>query len=81
MFTDVPDDIKTYYLDTCVWGEIAKYRTTRDIFNSYFKRNAYLAALSPYAVLELTRAQKHLKVLDNLFSSHLTVLKKSMIGT
>jgi len=67
MFINVPNVTKTYYLDTCVWGEIAKSQTTCNKFVSFFKRNDYLAALSQYAVLELTLAKKHLRALDKLF--------------
>ncbi|MCB9154622.1 MAG: hypothetical protein H6649_11305 [Caldilineae bacterium] len=50
-----------------MWSDIVRSQAARDGFTSYLIKNNYLAALSQFTILELTRAKKHLKSLDSLF--------------
>lgn len=66
MFNNIPDFITTYYLDTCVWGEIIRSEKLKEKFKNKFIGSNYLIALSQYTILEITRAKKFINPLDSL---------------
>jgi hypothetical protein len=66
-FTEIPDVITTYLLDTCVWGEIAGSASATDVFVSRFQSENLLAGLTLYTLFELSRAERLPPQLDSLF--------------
>lgn len=66
-FVEIPKGIKTWFLDTCVWGKIVSSEQITKKFIEYFSANNYLAGLPIYTLFELSRADKKLSGLDNLF--------------
>jgi len=66
-FIELPSGIRTYFLDTCVWGAIVESEAIGDNFISYFVSNNHLAGLTSYTLFELSRAERLLPKLDSLF--------------
>ncbi len=66
-FVEIPEEITTYLLDTCVWGEIVKSDEITQSFISYFENNNLLAGVNVFSLFELSRASAIVKKLDKLF--------------
>jgi len=54
-FSCLNDDIKVYYLDTCVWSEIASIDKSFNKFNAFFENENLVACLSTFALSELSK--------------------------
>jgi hypothetical protein len=67
-FIELPVGIQAWFLDTCVWSEIVSSDQLMKRFVSYFQSNNHLAGLTAYTLFELSRADRILPYLDNLFS-------------
>lgn len=66
-FIKIPSSIRTWFLDTCVWGEIVSSENSTNKFIDYFFRKNFLAGLTTYTLFELSRLKSKLEELDNLF--------------
>jgi hypothetical protein len=66
-FSRIPESIQTWFLDTCVWGEILLTNERKNAFIAFFHDNNYLAGLTTYSLFELSQAKKLLHELDDLF--------------
>jgi hypothetical protein len=66
-FVELPSKISIYYLDTCVWGTIARSKELKTNFSTCFRSNDYIAALSYFTLFELSRAPKTFISHDPLF--------------
>lgn len=67
-FFELPASKKTWFLDTCVWGEIVSSNEVEDNFVDYVKANKLLVGLTYHTLVELSRAKRLLSQFDNLFS-------------
>jgi hypothetical protein len=56
LFTVLPPEITTYYLDTCVWSEVFRSRETCRRLIESFRSRRCIAGISLYGLLELSRA-------------------------
>jgi len=66
-FIELPSDICICYLDTCVWGTVARSDELKANFVTYFRSNGCVAALSYFALFELSRAPRAFNDYDSLF--------------
>jgi hypothetical protein len=66
-FIEIPDEITTYLLDTCVWGELVKSDQVTKSFISYFEENNFLAGVNVFSLFELSRAESIVEKIDSLF--------------
>ena len=67
MFIELPEEIRTWFLDTCVWGEVIASKQREEAFVRFFQQHDYLAGVTVYTLFELSRAHRILSDLDKLF--------------
>ena len=68
MFTPIPSNVTTYYLDTCVWGALREANIPNSAFVRFLGAQKRIAALSAYAFFELSKAPNTFEDRDHLFS-------------
>ena len=67
MFVEMPTSITRWFLDTNAWGHILENEERTKGFIQFFSETNHLAGLTIYSLFELSRAERLLPGLDDLF--------------